>query len=614
MSTGANAIPTDEQPPTPPVNVSAVPGDWIVYLTWAGSEQTDIIGYNIYRSETSGTGFALKNYCPVGEPFYNDYADNDTPYYYTITAIDQALRESAPSAEVVATPVTDTMPPGAPTNLSAVLFHGAVQLAWDASVGPDVMQYTILRGETAGGPYEWYTSTIYPYYDDHGIEVDHTYYYVIVARDYSGNESEYSDEVSVAIPADNIPPSAPTGLVATGAAGKIDLNWNDNPEGDLVGYNVYRSTEAGLNYTQVNAQIIRYSAYTDDLSREVAYYETAYSQSFEGEVPGDWTLDDWWLESPGEGGLPTDHMMAHVDNQRSMRSTTRNASGECLLTSPALNFNLYSVVTVSFDSYFYSWHTMNRRWVDVRVGDGPWQALGEVGTTPDTIETVMIDISKYAAGRSNVQVRWGLAAETSGYWQIDEVRFEGGVPAAPREYFYVVTAVDLSGNESGYSDEAGAIPVDAVPPRAPAGLIAQPSNGAVRLAWSDNTESDLAGYNVYRDASGTGMYPDGFQLLSSIPLGSTTYEDTAVNNGITYRYVVTAVDLYNNQSSPSPMVTVTPDGTPPGAPTGVAADAGDGMVFLTWSPSSEPDIACYNVRFPDPGGKWVGAFSHQARV
>ena len=40
---------------------------------------------------------------------------------------------------------------------------------------------------------------------------------------------------------DTTPPGAPTGLGATGGPGYVDLDWTDNPEGDLKNYDVYRS-------------------------------------------------------------------------------------------------------------------------------------------------------------------------------------------------------------------------------------------------------------------------------------------------------------------------------------------------------------------------------------
>ncbi len=46
---------------------------------------------------------------------------------------------------------------------------------------------------------------------------------------------------------DTTPPAAPTGLTATAVStSQIDLDWNNNTEGDLDHYNVYRSTTSGF--------------------------------------------------------------------------------------------------------------------------------------------------------------------------------------------------------------------------------------------------------------------------------------------------------------------------------------------------------------------------------
>lgn len=54
---------------------------------------------------------------------------------------------------------------------------------------------------------------------------------------------------------DMTPPAAPTSLVATGAAGAVDLDWDDNSEPDLFGYRVQRSTSMGGPYTDISGLI-----------------------------------------------------------------------------------------------------------------------------------------------------------------------------------------------------------------------------------------------------------------------------------------------------------------------------------------------------------------------
>lgn len=71
---------------------------------------------------------------------------------------------------------------------------------------------------------------------------------------------------------DTTPPAAPTGLAATAGDGIVMLNWNDNGEGDLASYKVYRSTTTGEPYTLVKT-IIGASAYDDDgVANGTTYY------------------------------------------------------------------------------------------------------------------------------------------------------------------------------------------------------------------------------------------------------------------------------------------------------------------------------------------------------
>jgi hypothetical protein len=117
-----------------------------------------------------------------------------------------------------------------------------------------------------------------------------------------------------------------------------------------------------------------------------------------------------------------------------------------------------------------------------------------------------------------------------------------------------VTAVDGGANESVDSDEASAIPTDP-PPTAPNGLVATPGIKQISLDWDDNIETDLAGYKVYRSTSSGGPYSE----IASLGLTSD-YIDTGLTGGITYYYVVTAVDGGANESGNSNEASATPSG------------------------------------------------------
>jgi GH35 family endo-1,4-beta-xylanase len=83
-----------------------------------------------------------------------------------------------------------------------------------------------------------------------------------------------------------------------------------------------------------------------------------------------------------------------------------------------------------------------------------------------------------------------------------------------------------------------------LPPAAPTGLVAIAGNGSASLNWNDNSEIDVNGYNVYRSTTQGSAY---VKLNSSL-LTSSDYLDNGLTNGMTYYYVVTAVDDTNNQS------------------------------------------------------------------
>ncbi|OHB66634.1 MAG: hypothetical protein A2Y76_12540 [Planctomycetes bacterium RBG_13_60_9] len=82
-------------------------------------------------------------------------------------------------------------------------------------------------------------------------------------------------------------------------------------------------------------------------------------------------------------------------------------------------------------------------------------------------------------------------------------------------------------------------------PAAPVGLTAIPGYATVALDWNDNSESNLAGYHVYRSmTSGS-----GYSRLTDSLLTSSSCDDVDIPHDTTYYYVVTAVNQDSHESA-----------------------------------------------------------------
>jgi hypothetical protein len=136
-----------------------------------------------------------------------------------------------------------------------------------------------------------------------------------------------------------------------------------------------------------------------------------------------------------------------------------------------------------------------------------------------------------------------------------------------KTYVYSVRGViDYSGMaiESSDSNFLSITPRDIFPPAAPTGLIGifvPASSGVaahVDLSWAVSSETDVAGYHVYRSeqAGVLGARLDAKLLLTP------AFRDMNIVSGSRYFYAVTAVDRAGNESSPGAAASVSVPPTP----------------------------------------------------
>ena len=74
---------------------------------------------------------------------------------------------------------------------------------------------------------------------------------------------------------------------------------------------------------------------------------------------------------------------------------------------------------------------------------------------------------------------------------------------------------------------------------------------AVDLTWTASTSTGVTGYRVYRSTTAGGPYTE----VTTAPVTGTSFTDQIVQGGLTYYYVVRAVDSGGNQSGNSNQAT-----------------------------------------------------------
>jgi len=138
-------------------------------------------------------------------------------------------------------------------------------------------------------------------------------------------------------------------------------------------------------------------------------------------------------------------------------------------------------------------------------------------------------------------------------------------------------------------------------PVAPTGLQTTSQEGFVELDWDQHPDSANITYTIYRREDGESY---GYPIATGITESDFNDVDYFVENkessdlpgGVTFYYVITAVNKAFGESAPSAEQTGSSlDTTPPDAPDRLAATPGHQQVDLSWRDNRTVDFASYSV-------------------
>lgn len=322
----------------------------------------------------------------------------------------------------------------------------------------------------------------YPAKDANGVAIPNTW---LLAMDYYGINYDYQDNIYLIQNVRPANPGTPTGVAAESANGGIRVSWAANTEPTATNYNVYRSDSATGVFVKVNSGPVRATEFIDTTAPgngAVSYYKVT-------------AADDWGGES-GQSAVVSAARAGDAVPPLVPQSVTGSNRVDGVLIGWASNIDA---------------DLMGYKVYRSLAADGVFTALNG-----------------------------GAVVSTNEFLDTDTV--EGTT------FFYKVSAVDTSNNESAMSAVVSGTrtpPPDTVAPNAPTGAGATGTKAGMQITWDANSETDLAGYRVFRSTSLNGTY----SLLNTGALVTgTAFTDGSAAVMTSYYYRIVAVDKSGNAS------------------------------------------------------------------
>lgn len=435
------------------------------------------------------------------------------------------------------------MPPLPPSDLMATAANGQVELVWQAST--NAVSYNIRRSTANGGPYTFLAHVSTTNFTDTAVSNAVPYFYVVSALNIAG-ESGNSSQVSA-------PPQFinPSGLTVTPvSATQCLLAWETFT--NATSYNVKRSTISGGPYTTV-ATGVATTNFTDTAPAGMKFFYVVSAMVGAIETPNSpeatFNLPYPWLtQEVGSVGLTGS---ATISNGG---FSVVGSGNDIWDTSDAFRF-LYVPVSGNF--------SITARVVSLQNTD-PWAKAGVMiranlnANSPNVFMAVTpgngvtFQTRSTAGGTSGFNNTTGLVAP---YWVrlvrsgntftafrsvngASWVQQGSAATISMASTVYVGLAVTAHNNSALCTATFDNVTLPGwsnwTVPSAPTALSGVAENGEAALTWA--AAASATSYNVKRATTNTGPY------VVIANTSTTDFTDIGITNGITYHYVVSALN------------------------------------------------------------------------
>ena len=469
-----------------------------------------------------------------------------------------------------------TPPPIAPAGISAIAGDTQVQLSW--SDVPDATSYNVYyrnsSGVTKANGIRISNVTSGGFIT--GLSNDITYYFAVTAVNTNG-ESAVSSEV-------NAKPSSPPGSWTTKTP---MMNQRDNATNAVLDGKIYvmGGAPAGLSILD---SMEMYDPSTDTWATKASL--PAWSTFA--------TVPPW----AANGTSPTPPAYRYGPAAAAINGEIYLIGGTSLVTGQG---PIYPVAI--YDPATDSWSNTVPANAATNKAGSAGQTLKPIPTGRWGFDIAVIDGLLYAVG-GGVYVPGNLAKATS-------TEIAGATSTTPivdpagttitgltnwNHYYFFVTAVDGSGNESAASYNVSAL----LRGTYAAGEGSTAGDGQATISWM--SVSGATSYNLYYSIKSgvmpldtTSSLPANVTKLSGISATASATASTTVTgltNGTPYYFIATAMTASGEVMATNQEISVTPQGTPTATvPANVTVTGGDGQATLSWTPVA--GAVSYNIYY-----------------